>query len=57
MLVQDQTKRQYDMSIDWWALGILLYEMLVGQSPFYDKNPFKVKEKIRNQYRTADWPT
>ena len=24
----------YDKGIDWWALGIMLYEMLVGCSPF-----------------------
>ena len=24
----------YDKAIDWWALGIMLYEMLVGCSPF-----------------------
>ena len=27
----------YDQSVDWWAFGVLLYEMLVGRAPFYGK--------------------
>ena len=27
----------YDQSVDWWAFGVLLYEMLVGKAPFYGK--------------------
>ncbi|TNJ26996.1 Kinase, AGC PKA [Giardia muris] len=29
----------HDMSADWWAFGILLYEMIVGRPPFYNETP------------------
>ena len=28
----------HDHTHDWWALGILIYEMIVGIPPFYHKN-------------------
>lgn len=31
---------------DWWACGVLCYEMLVGYPPFYDVNDYGIYEKI-----------
>lgn len=33
-------------AVDWWALGILVFEMLAGYPPFFDENPFGIYEKI-----------
>ena len=33
-------------AVDWWALGVLIYEMLAGYPPYYDQTPFKTYEKI-----------
>ena len=27
-------EKEYNRSVDWWALGIILYELLIGVSPF-----------------------
>jgi protein kinase A len=32
--------------VDWWTMGILLYEMLVGIDPFSDDDPMKTYQKI-----------
>ncbi|XP_071950205.1 cAMP-dependent protein kinase catalytic subunit PRKX-like [Antedon mediterranea] len=41
-------------AVDWWAFGILLFEMLVGYPPFFDDNPFGIYEKILEG--KIDWP-
>lgn len=36
----------YNKSVDWWALGVLIYEMAAGYPPFYGRDPMKIYEKI-----------
>ena len=34
-------------AVDWWALGILLYELTVGIPPFYSQNVTEMYRKIQ----------
>lgn len=38
----------HDKGVDWWAVGILIYEMLIGVTPFFNKNKNMLFTKIRN---------
>lgn len=38
----------HDKSVDWWALGVLIYEMLIGVTPFYNRNRNMLLMKIKN---------
>jgi len=33
-------------AVDWWALGVLIYEMLVGYPPFYSEDRMALYQKI-----------
>uniref|UniRef100_A0A3P8Y315 Protein kinase C n=1 Tax=Esox lucius TaxID=8010 RepID=A0A3P8Y315_ESOLU len=39
----------YGPSVDWWALGVLLYEMLSGHAPFEAENEDDLFEAILNE--------
>jgi serine/threonine protein kinase len=41
-------RRPYGMKIDWWAIGVLTYELLFGNTPFYRDNKARMFEAIRN---------
>ncbi|XP_027367908.1 serine/threonine-protein kinase 38-like isoform X2 [Abrus precatorius] len=41
-------KKGYGMECDWWSLGAIMYEMLVGYPPFYSDEPMLTCRKIVN---------
>jgi len=42
------TGQGHDKAVDWWSLGILLYELTVGIPPFYSQNVNEMYNKIQH---------
>jgi serine/threonine protein kinase len=41
-------RKGHGKSVDWYLLGVLLYEMLVGKIPYYSTNKEMLLENIKN---------
>ncbi|KAK0627044.1 kinase [Immersiella caudata] len=46
----------YSFEIDWWSLGTIIYECLVGWPPFASENPQDTYRKIVNWQHTLFFP-
>ncbi|XP_011040527.1 PREDICTED: serine/threonine-protein kinase tricorner-like [Populus euphratica] len=49
-------KKGYGMECDWWSLGAIMYEMLVGYPPFYSEEPMSTCRKIVNWRNHLKFP-
>ena len=46
----------YGQECDWWSMGVILYECLVGYPPFYADEPLQTCRKIVNWRQTLIFP-
>jgi serine/threonine kinase 38 len=46
----------YDETVDWWSLGVIFFEMVVGYPPFYSDDPKSTCQKILNWKKTFKVP-
>ncbi|XP_038675294.1 serine/threonine-protein kinase 38 isoform X2 [Scyliorhinus canicula] len=46
----------YNKLCDWWSLGVIMYEMLIGYPPFCSETPQETYKKVMNWRETLTFP-
>jgi len=47
----------HTQALDWWTLGILIFELMVGHPPFEAPNPMKIYAKVMRGYDKVKTPS
>ena len=55
-LLQVLQQKDYGKECDWWSLGVIMFECLVGYTPFYADDPVTTCRKILNWQRFLEIP-
>jgi serine/threonine kinase 38 len=49
-------KKGYNESADWWSLGVIIFEMLVGYPPFFADDPSVTCQKVIQWRKSLTFP-
>jgi serine/threonine kinase 38 len=49
-------KQGYGFECDWWSVGVIMYEMIYGITPFYDENAVTILQKTIHWKRFLEFP-
>lgn len=49
-------QKGYNETVDWWSIGVILFEMLVGYPPFFSDEPSLTCQKILHWKKTFSIP-
>jgi serine/threonine kinase 38 len=49
-------RKGYGSECDWWSLGVIMFECIVGYPPFFSDDPLSTCRKIVNWRKTLEFP-
>ena len=49
-------RRGHTQSVDWWSLGILIFELMTGKTPFRGRSMLEIQDAINAVDGEVDFP-